>query len=55
MNKIEKAIDEERNIKPNSLKAYLISIKKLHNAIFNKDIADTTKYPLDFLTNEDKV
>lgn len=55
MNKIEKAIDEERNIKPNSLKAYLISIKKLHNAIFNKDIADTTKYPLDFLKDEDKV
>ena len=54
MEKIKKAIDEERNIKPNSLRAYTISIQKLHNAIFNKDIEDK-KNPLDFLKDEDKV
>ena len=38
MNKIKKAIDDARNIKPNSLRAYTISINKLHNALFDKDI-----------------
>ena len=57
MNKIKKAIDDARNIKPNSLRAYTISINKLHNALFNKDIDETSDKanPLDFLKDEDGV
>ena len=54
MDKVKEAIDEARNIKPNSLRAYIISINKIHNAIFNKDIVDK-KNPLDFLKDEKKV
>ena len=54
MDKVKDAIDEARNIKPNSLRAYIISINKIHNAIFNKDIVDK-KNPLDFLKDEKKV
>ena len=32
METLKKAIDEKRNIKPNSLNAYVISISKLHRA-----------------------
>jgi len=51
---VKRAIDQARNIKPNSLRAYIISINKVHNAIFNKDIVDK-KNPLDFLKDEKKV
>lgn len=54
MEKVKEAIDKARNIKPNSLRAYIISINKVHNAIFNKDIVDK-KNPLDFLKDEKKV
>ena len=54
MEKIKKAIDEARNIKANSLRAYTISIQKLHNALFDKDIVDKAN-PLDFLKDEDGV
>jgi hypothetical protein len=54
MDKVKEAIDKARNIKPNSLRAYIISINKVHNAIFDKDIVDK-KNPLDFLKDEKKV
>ena len=54
MEKVKEAIDKARNIKPNSLRAYIISINKVHNAIFDKDIVDK-KNPLDFLKDEKKV
>ncbi|MBC8398846.1 MAG: hypothetical protein H8E16_17320 [Flavobacteriales bacterium] len=52
MDNLKEAIDKKRNIKPNSLNAYLISIKKIHNAIFgdNKEIAN-----INFLKDETKV
>ena len=43
-------IESSRNIKPNSLKAYLISIKKLNEYITNKEYKN-----LDFLKDEAKV
>ena len=43
-------IESSRNIKPNSLKAYLISIKKLNEYITNKEYKN-----LDFLKDEEKV
>ena len=54
MDKVKEAIDKARNIKANSLRAYIISINKVHNAIFDKDIVDK-KNPLDFLKDEKKV
>jgi hypothetical protein len=50
MNSLREAIDEKRNIKANSLNAYLISIKKLHNAIEDGEYKN-----LDFLKKIDKV
>tara|TARA_R110002153_G_scaffold193128_2_gene346486 strand:+ start:3110 stop:4063 length:954 start_codon:yes stop_codon:yes gene_type:complete len=44
METLSKAINEKRNIKPNSLKAYLISIKKLNEFVTKKEFTD-----LDFL------
>lgn len=52
MDKLKKAIDERRNIKENSLRAYIISIKKLHSAIFGDDKEIKN---IDFLKDEDKV
>lgn len=52
MDKLKKAIDERRNIKENSLRAYIISIKKLHSAIFGDD---KELKNVDFLKDEDKV
>ena len=52
MDKLKKAIDERRNIKENSLRAYIISIKKLHSAIFGEDKEIKN---IDFLKDEDKV
>ena len=50
MNSLREAIDEKRNIKANSLNAYLISIKKVHNAIEDGEYKN-----LDFLKKIDKV
>ena len=52
MDELKKAIDKKRNIKPNSLNAYIISIKKLHNAIFDSDKEFKN---IEFLKDEDKV
>ena len=52
MDKLKDAIDKKRNIKANSLNAYIISIKKIHNAIFGED---KELENVDFLKNEDKV
>jgi len=52
---LSKKIDEKRNIKANSLKAYTISIKKLHNAIFDNDNDVLNIKNLDFLKDEKKV
>jgi len=50
MESLKDAIDEKRNIKPNSLRAYLISIKKVHNALEEGEYKN-----LDFLKKIDKV
>jgi len=51
MDIIKEAIDSKRNIKPNSLRAYMISLRKLHDFIEgNRELED-----LNFLKNEDKV
>jgi hypothetical protein len=50
MDQLKEAIDEKRNIKPNSLKAYLISIKKIHNALEDGEFKN-----LDFLKKVEKV
>ena len=51
MDALKKAIDEKRNIKENSLKAYIISITKLFKSVSNgKDFKN-----LDFLKDIDKV
>ena len=50
METLSKAINEKRNIKPNSLKAYLISIKKLNQFVTKKEFKD-----LDFLKEIDQV
>jgi 23S rRNA pseudoU1915 N3-methylase RlmH len=52
MEQLKKAIDKRRNIKENSLRAYIISIKKLHNAIFGDDKEFKN---IDFLKDENKV
>ncbi len=46
---LRERIDEVRNIKPNSLRAYIISIKKIRDAM------DYKKEDLDFLEDIDKV
>ena len=50
MDVLKNAIDEKRNIKSNSLNAYLISIKKLHEGLEGDDYKD-----LDFLKKVDNV
>jgi len=50
MDTLREAIDEKRNIKSNSLNAYITSIKKLHQALEDKDYKN-----LDFLKDTDKV
>ena len=52
MEQLKDAINEKRNIKANSLRAYIISITKIHNAIFGKD--EEIKN-IDFLKDEEKV
>lgn len=52
MEKLREAIDKKRNIKEISLKAYLISIKKVHNAILGED---KEMENIDFLKDEEKV
>ena len=51
METLKKAIDEKRNIKPNSLKAYVISISKLHKATEG----DGEFKNLDFLKDTDEI
>ncbi len=51
MDIIKEAIDEKRNIKPNSLRAYLISLQKIHDFING----DSEFKNLNFLKNENKV
>tara|TARA_R100000353_G_scaffold173027_1_gene138926 strand:+ start:7491 stop:8450 length:960 start_codon:yes stop_codon:yes gene_type:complete len=51
METLKKAIDEKRNIKPNSLNAYVISISKLHRATEG----DGEFKNLDFLKDTDEV
>lgn len=51
MDIIKEAIDTKRNIKPNSLRAYLISLQKLHDFIIGKGELED----LNFLKDEDKV
>lgn len=51
MDSIKKAIDDKRNIKPNSLRAYLINIKKVFEGLGNKGEPKN----LDFLKDEKKV
>lgn len=51
MEAIKKAIDEKRNIKPNSLRAYLINIKKVYEGLGNSGEPKN----LDFLKDEKKV
>ena len=51
MDKLKDAIDKKRNIKSNSLNAYLIAIKKVHNAMFG----DKEMKNIDFLKNEESV
>ena len=51
MEELKKAIDEKRNIKPNSLNAYLINIKKLH-----KKVEGNEEYKnIEFLKKYEKV
>ena len=50
MDQLRDAIDEKRNIKANSLKAYLISIKKVHAGVEDGEFTS-----LDFLKDHDKV
>ena len=52
MEKLREAIDKKRNIKEISLKAYLISIKKVHNAILGED---KEMENINFLKDEEKV
>ena len=52
MEQLKDAINEKRNIKANSLRAYIISITKIHNAIFGKDEEIKS---MDFLKDEEKV
>jgi hypothetical protein len=52
MEALKEAIQERRNIKPNSIRAYLISIKKIHNAIFTDE---SEMENVDFLTDDEKV
>tara|TARA_R110000822_G_scaffold46394_3_gene123432 strand:- start:8150 stop:9121 length:972 start_codon:yes stop_codon:yes gene_type:complete len=54
MEKVKQAIDDARNIKANSLRAYVISLNKVHNAIKNNYNFDK-QHPLDFLKDEKKV
>ena len=51
MDKVKKAIDDKRNIKPNSLNAYIISISKLFKAVTD----DKEFKNLDFLKEISKV
>ena len=51
MDTLKRAIDEKRNIKPNSLNAYVISISKLHKATEG----DGEFKNLDFLKDVDEV
>ena len=51
MDILSKAIDEKRNIKPNSLKAYVISMSKLHKATEG----DGDFKNLDFLKDIDEI
>ncbi len=51
MEAIKKAIDDKRNIKPNSLRAYLINIRKVYEGLGNKGEPKN----LDFLKDEKKV
>lgn len=51
MDIIKEAIDNKRNIKPNSLKAYLISLQKTHDFIEGKGELED----LNFLKNEEEV
>ena len=51
METLKKAIDEKRNIKPNSLNAYVISISKLHRATEG----DGEFKNLDFLKDTDEI
>ena len=48
MDLVKKKINESRNIKENSLRAYTISINKIHYALFKNHTLDKDK-PLDFL------
>ena len=50
MDYLKYKIEKARDIKPNSLKAYLISIKKLNDYMTDEEFKD-----LDFLKDEDKV
>lgn len=50
MDLLSQAINEKRNIKPNSLKAYTISIKKLNDFVTKKDFKN-----LEFLKDMEKV
>jgi len=50
MDYLKYKIEKARDIKPNSLKAYLISIKKLNEYMTDEEFKD-----LDFLKDEDKV
>ena len=50
MESLKRAIDEKRNIKPNTLRAYLINIRKLNEKVNpGKEFKN-----LDFLKNKDK-
>lgn len=51
MDIIKDSIDSKRNIKPNSLRAYTISLQKLHDFIVGKGELED----LNFLKDEDKV
>ncbi len=51
MEAIKKAIDDKRNIKPNSLRAYLINIRKVYEGLGNSGEPKN----LDFLKDEKKV
>ncbi len=54
MDTFTNAINEKRNIKPNSLKAYLISIKKLNEFITKKNFLAAVVVSLDAMNNENK-
>ena len=50
MEKVRKMIDDSRNIKPNSLNAYMINLRKTH-----EHISKSKDFSLDFLKNTSKV